>query len=149
MSSLRCSRDNKSFFLLDRLWQRGIFSCRALTEKCSLTSRCCGDDQCYYANGYAFLRVNRHAVLIFLKKHTLDFALFYNSSAMKWPSGPFYCHALTLIPAWISNHMARKVWDEITYPFPNFNSCTVEVWEWISHFIPHFIMIVITYPCWD
>ena len=34
---------------------------------------------------------------------------------------------LTLIPAWISNHLPSKVWDEITYPFLNFNSCTVEV----------------------
>ena len=24
-------------------------------------------------------------------------------------------------PAWISNHKPSKVWDEITYPFPNFN----------------------------
>ena len=40
------------------------------------------------------------------------------------------------------------MWDEITYPFPNFNGCTVEVWEWINNFIPHFIMDVITYPCW-
>ena len=38
--------------------------------------------------------------------------------------------------------MPSKVWDEITYPFPNFNGCTVEVWEWISKFIPHFIMDV-------
>ena len=45
--------------------------------------------------------------------------------------------------AWISNHMPSKVWDEITYPFPIFNSCTVEVWEWISNFIPHFIMDII------
>ena len=51
--------------------------------------------------------------------------------------------------AWISNHMASKVWGEIIYPFPNFNGTTVEVWEWISNFIPHFIMDVITYPCWD
>ena len=42
-------------------------------------------------------------------------------------SGPFYKHGLTLIPAWISNHMPRKVWDEITYPFLNFNGCTVGV----------------------
>ena len=34
---------------------------------------------------------------------------------------------LTLIPAWINNHMPNKVWDEITYPFLNFNDCTVEV----------------------
>ena len=28
-----------------------------------------------------------------------------------------------LIPVWISNHTPSKVWDEITYPLPNFNSC--------------------------
>ena len=37
------------------------------------------------------------------------------------------------------------MWDEITYPFPNFKGGTVEVWEWISNFIPHFTMHVITY----
>ena len=26
---------------------------------------------------------------------------------------PFYCYRLTLIPAWMSNHMPSKVWDEI------------------------------------
>ena len=26
---------------------------------------------------------------------------------------------------------------------------TVEVWEWIRNFIPHLMMDVITYPCWD
>ena len=30
------------------------------------------------------------------------------------------------------------MWTEITYPFSNFNGCTVEVLEWISYFIPHF-----------
>ena len=39
----------------------------------------------------------------------------------------------------------HRVWDEITYPFPNFNGCTVEVWKWISNFIPHFIMDVTTF----
>ena len=38
--------------------------------------------------------------------------------------------------------MLNKVWGEIIYPFPNFNGATVEVWEWISNFIPHFIMDV-------
>ena len=56
--------------------------------------------------------------------------------------GPFYW--ITLIPAWISNHMPTKVWGEITYPFPNFNGATVEVWKWICIFIPHFIMDMIT-----
>ena len=41
-----------------------------------------------------------------------------------------------------------EVWDEITYPFPSFNGETVEAWEWISNFIPHFTEHVITYP-WD
>ena len=27
----------------------------------------------------------------------------------------------TLIVAWISNRVLKKVWDEINYPFPNFN----------------------------
>ena len=31
-------------------------------------------------------------------------------------------------------HMPSKVWNEISYPFPNFNGFTVVVWEWIlSH----------------
>ena len=45
----------------------------------------------------------------------------------------------------MSNYMPSKVWDEITYPFPNFNGCTVEVWEWVSNFMSHFIMDAITY----
>ena len=45
---------------------------------------------------------------------------------------------------WISNRTPSKVWDEITYPFPNFNGATVEVWGWIGNFIPPFIMDVIT-----
>ena len=53
------------------------------------------------------------------------------------------------IPAWISNHMPSEMWDEIINSFPNFNGYRVEVWEWIRNFFPHFIMDVITYPCWD
>ena len=62
--------------------------------------------------------------------------------------GSIYQSRSTLIPAWIS-HFPNTVWDEITYPLQNFNGCTVEVSEWISSFIPHFILDVITYPCWD
>ena len=60
------------------------------------------------------------------------------------------CCVLELRPiqvTWVN--MPSKVWDEITYPFPNFNGCTAEVWERISNFSPHFIMRVITYPYWD
>ena len=44
--------------------------------------------------------------------------------------------------------MSSQVGDEITYPFPNFNGCTVEVWEWISNFTLHSKMDVIDYPSW-
>ena len=40
---------------------------------------------------------------------------------------PFY-QRLTLTTAWMSNHIRYyKVWDEIIYPFLNFNGCTVEL----------------------
>ena len=39
------------------------------------------------------------------------------------------------------------VWNHL--PFPNCKDATVEVWEWISNFILHYIMDIITYPCWD
>ena len=32
---------------------------------------------------------------------------------------------------------------------PNFNDTTVEIWEWLSNFIPHLTGHVITYPCWN
>ena len=51
----------------------------------------------------------------------------------------------TNIPTWIRNHILSKVWDEITYPFPNINGATVEVLEWIGNFIPHFTMDIITH----
>ena len=41
------------------------------------------------------------------------------------------------------------MWNEITYPFRNFNGGTVEVLEEISNFILHFTEYVIAYPCWD
>ena len=57
-------------------------------------------------------------------------------------------HELTLILIWIwiCNHMPSKVWGELTYPF---NSYTVEAWEWRYNIIPHIIVGVTTYPCWD
>ena len=64
-------------------------------------------------------------------QHIADSLLYIISSMI--PSrkpdnyGPFYWHGLTSIPARVSNYMARKVWDENTHPFLNFNGCTVEV----------------------
>ena len=43
--------------------------------------------------------------------------------------GPFWS-------PWINfNPSMDKVWDEITYPFPNVRGATIEIWEWISNFI--------------
>ena len=41
-------------------------------------------------------------------------------------------HGLNLIPARIINYFHYNVWDEITYPLLNFNSATIEDWEWVS-----------------
>ena len=59
------------------------------------------------------------------------------SSAKRRP----FCLGLNVLkPVWISNHLPSNVWDEIIYPYPNLNGATVEVWEWMSYFISHFVM---------
>ena len=45
------------------------------------------------------------------------------------PGAKFTKMDLTLILAEKSTHMPNKELDEITNPFPNFNGCTVEVWD--------------------
>ena len=42
----------------------------------------------------------------------------------------------------MSNHMPIQVWNEIAYPFPNFNDCTIKVWEWIINFIRSLLDII-------
>ena len=81
--------------------------------------------------------------------YCINFCVFgwYKSNETIWAS--FYWHGLTLTRAGISNYIHYKVWGEITNPFLHFDGSTVEVWEWISNFIPHFTGHVITYPCWD
>ena len=49
------------------------------------------------------------------------------SNAIMVTRCPFYSHGLTLNSAWISNYTHYKLWDEIIYPFLNFNGATVEV----------------------
>ena len=61
----------------------------------------------------------------------------------------FSSHELTLIPALVSNYIHYKMSGEIIHPNSNFNGCTVEAWECMSNFIPHFIGHVITYPLWN
>ena len=50
-------------------------------------------------------------------------------------------------PAWTSNHVHSKIWNEVTCPFAILNCCTVNVWECISNSIPYFILGIISYPC--
>ena len=37
----------------------------------------------------------------------------------------------------MDNYTHCNVWDEFTYTFLNFNGAAVEVYEWISIFIPY------------
>ena len=50
---------------------------------------------------------------------------------------------------WLSDYIYNNVCVEITDPFRNFNGAIVEVWEWISNFIPHLTGHVTTYLYWD
>ena len=59
------------------------------------------------------------------------------------PHGPFYENRLT------GYYIHYKVWAAIIHPFPNFNSGTVDFWEWMSKFIPHFFGHMIRSPCRD
>ena len=76
-----------------------------------------------------------------------DFKTFEIKMRFSWIS--YITTTPDTIAAWISNYIHYKVWDEITYAFPNFNSCTIEVWEWINNSIPHFPGHMINYPCWN
>ena len=51
---------------------------------------------------------------------------------------PHLLARINLTPAWISNYIHYNVWDEIAYPFPNFNDYAVEVYKWVSIFILHY-----------
>ena len=63
-------------------------------------------------------------------------------------SGPFHQHGLTLIPAWISNYIHYKVWDEITYPFLNFNGATVEGYERVRNYVPITCAVKLNHEKW-
>ena len=78
---------------------------------------------------------NLRAFYLWLSKARCGVTLHYVCAEHPWHAS--YLHGLILIPAWISNYIDYKLWDDITYPFPNFTCAAVEVWEWISNFIPH------------
>ena len=50
------------------------------------------------------------------------------------------------ISVWISNYIHHKVWDEITHPFLNFNSASIDIRDWLSNFISHFTRLLIGWP---
>ena len=47
-------------------------------------------------------------------------------SFLKCTQGPLLLTWFNFNSAWINDYMPSKVYDEITYPFRNFNGCTVE-----------------------
>ena len=96
-------------------------------------------------NLYLIIRHLYHVTVLNMELSETHWVLCLRWVCIITAGGSFYQHGLTVISTWIRNHMFLKVWDEITYPFLNFNSAAVEVWEWKRNFIPHFIMDVITY----
>ena len=76
-----------------------------------------------------------------------SYMLYYSIHDASNREGPFFLTPNKFNPS-INNHIPSKMWDEISYLFPNFNCATVEVWERIKKIIPHFIMDVITCTSW-
>ena len=70
-------------------------------------------------------------------------------SHIKIENNTTLCMCNTHWRIWISNCIHYEVWDEITYPFQNFNGCSVKVCEYISSFVPQFSGHLVTYTCWD
>ena len=88
---------------------------------------------------------NLHAMMWYL---LLAFVGQFNGSyCLIYSRGIFYYHGITLILAWISNHMHYKVWDEIYLSM--LKLALLRFWQWICNFIPHFTQHLITCPCWE
>ena len=90
-------------------------------------------------------------VVIFL---TYSYAYTYKTSKRCMIRGthlaPLLLMWFNFNPSMDNNHMPSKMWHDFTYPFPNFNGYTVEVWEGISNSIPHFMLgVIIFFSCWD
>ena len=106
---------------------------------CNINSECLNDMFVKKETSYS---LGKTVILIQPKRQTTTYGLrsvsylgsklwndhpFYMTDVFLMTCGPFYKHGLTLIPAWISNYIHYNMWDEITYPFLNFNGATVEV----------------------
>ena len=56
--------------------------------------------------------------------------------------GPIYWHELTVIPVWLSVGWSYT-------PVSYFIGTAIEICEWLSNIIPHFMMDEIAYLCFD
>ena len=62
------------------------------------------------------------------------------------PDSTEHCLELCYPPFVADIHLPHQGVVDSYNPFPNFKCTTVEVWEWKSNFIPHFIIGFIIYP---
>ena len=62
-----------------------------------------------------------------IKSRWLNFKIGHRNSSTSNDLGPLLLSWINSNPSMDSNYMPGKVWDEITYPFLNFNGETVEV----------------------
>ena len=76
--------------------------------------------------------LNTVEVRVLMSDCNLQFHMHVVSSNQK----PFY--RWTLIPPWISNYTYYKEWNEITYPFQNFNGTATEACKLGSNVILYF-----------
>ena len=88
------------------------------------------------------------------KAHTMDnyyikyIAIVCNcyDSAKSERSGTTFRILIDLNP---SMYIRYEVFDENSYPFPNFNNANIEVWQWICNFMAPFLGHGVTYRCLD
>ena len=104
-------------------WKLSCLSPNVITTCCEVTWDGGGH------NHYCHAIRKMHTESLYIEGTLLH--ILHASTVLCW--GIWSPYDLTLIPTRISNHMPSEVWDEITYPFPNFNGATVEVWEWIFY----------------
>ena len=65
--------------------------------------------------------------IVYTARNTSTEAVQMNAQNTSYQRQLFCYHALIQIPAWRSNYIQNKVWDEITDRFPNFNGAAIEV----------------------
>ena len=130
-------------------------SCAFIMNDCITKTKQSTTKPCAYLLGYILYICNTCNIYnIYIYAITIHHIVIQEHAIRKvvWNSPlnllrPFYFLELTLIPAWISNYTHYIMWDEVTYPFPNFKRSTVEAWELMNNFITLFTGCVITYPC--